>query len=429
MTDDFTGDIDIVLDLRGYKPAVTEAKDFGALWDQLEPALLGRDLSERPAFYLDTPSDGSVGIQIARLRPGGVGPVRPETRFNVVAVRERPRLRYRCRVCAGQGTGTYGPFVCPECRQAGQDDRICDEHVVVLAGALTSTCPEHRPGCAHQGCPAPATFRCAGNRCRSRTAWCDAHRRGHPRNPDLDYCPSCYDVHFPVCEEPSCRGVGTVACEYVLEKATGRQCGRRSCTRHAHRWQVYGGERVGLGLCRQHRAQHGMTADDVLTQIVVASAVRRPAMRPPSLAGFAHNLRNADHRRLAVDYPAINARLAKLYAELKGTKVRMRDADRHLAAWKRQVEAETSASAEGERILERLRMLVRQYDRRYGEPIAESLRLVQYKAATAQRPGLLFVDVAEDLRGLFAGKGRKHLMAYSDQLGLQVRLEGGGGRR
>jgi hypothetical protein len=74
-------------------------------------------------------------------------------------------------------------------------------------------------------------------------------------------------------------------------------------------------------------------------------------------------------------------------------------------------------------------MLVRQYDRRYGEPIAESLRLVQYKAATAQRPGLLFVDVAEDLRGLFAGKGRKHLMAYSDQLGLQVRLEGGGGRR
>lgn len=428
MTGDFSSDIDIVLDLRDYRPRVTERKDFAELWRQLESALVGADLSGRSALHLDTPADGSVGIQIARLRPG-VGTVREETRFNVVAVRERPELLYRCRVCADRHAESYGPFVCKECQQAGTNDRVCDEHVVVLSGALTPTCSEHRPGCADGGCAAPATFRCAGRRCRRRTAWCDLHRRGHPRDPDIDYCPACYDEAFPVCEEASCRGVGTVACEYVLDKETGRQCGHRSCTKHAHRWQVYGGERLGLGLCRRHRVQGEMTPEAVLLQIVVASAVRRPAMRPPSLAGFAHNLRNAGHRRLAVDYAAIDALLERLYGQLRGTRVRVRDAERHLATWKRQAASAASDSVEGERILEQLRALVAQHDRRYGQQIASSLRLVQYKPANAQRRGLLFVDVAEELRGLFAGKERRHLLAYSDRLGLQVRLEGGGGRR
>lgn len=427
MTEQLAGDVEIILDLREYRPAVTEPKDFATLWENLEPALMGRDLGGRSHYFLDTQADGSVGIEIARIRPG-VGAVGPATRFSVVAVRERPELLYRCRVCADAGTGSYGPFLCKDCQQAGMKDRVCDDHVVVLAGSLQPACPEHRPGCAEGRCRTPATFRCAGSRCRQRTAWCDAHRRRHPRDPDIDYCPPCYDTLFPVCEEQSCQGVGTVACEYVVDRAGG-QCARRSCTRHAHRWQVYGGERVGLGLCRAHRRQDGTTPEGVLFQIVIASAARRPAMRPPTLAGFAHNLRNAGHRQIAVDYPAIQSRLERLYGDLKGTGVQVRGAESHVAAWRKQAAAEGGARAEGERILERLRALVLQRDRRYGAPIASSLRLVQYKAATAQRPGLLFVDVAEDLRGLFAGKGRQHLIAYGDQLGLQVRLEGGGQRR
>ena len=58
-----------------------------------------------------------------------------------------------------------------------------------------------------------------------------------------------------------------------------------------------------------------------------------------------------------------------------------------------------------------------------------AMMTASFTSRETQRRGLLFVDVAEELRGLFAGKERRHLLAYSDRLGLQVRLEGGGGRR
>jgi hypothetical protein len=412
-------DIELILDLREYRPPITDVEGFAALWEQLEPALVGRDLGGRPVHYLDAGPDGRLGIEIARI--GAPGMPGPHTRFSVVAVRERPRQLYRCRVCEG-----YGPFLCRACTERGTGDRVCDDHVVVLDGGLQPTCPEHHPRCAAASCATPATFRCGGPSCRKDRAWCDRHRRPHPRDSDTDYCPGCHDIAFPVCEEAGCHGVGTVACEHV--DRSGRSCGRRACTRHARRWQVYGAERMGLGLCRDHLQVQGMSLDHALFMIVVASASRRPAMRPPSLAGFGHNLRNIGHREIAVDYRAMLTRLRRVHAEAAHQGVRLKDADEQERRWEKEVGTEDGRNAAAEQIVERLRTLVVQRDRRYGSAIAASLRPVQYKPPVDRpgqpvRNGLLFVDVAEDLRGLFAGKGREHLLTYSAQLGVDVRLE------
>ncbi|MFD0885638.1 hypothetical protein ACFQ08_13875 [Streptosporangium algeriense] len=410
-------DIELILDLREYLPSVTDKDGFAALWQRLEQVLGSRDLSERPVYLLDAGADGRIAIEVARIaRPG------PAETFSVVAVRERATPRYRCQDCGG-----YGPFICASCE--GQDNRVCDAHVIILDGALRATCVRHRPGCAD--CGRLSSFRCAGPSCRRDRAWCDRHRRPHPRDRDISYCPGCFDILFPVCEEPGCRGVGTVACEQV--NAQGRRCGHRCCTRHAGRWQVYGAEKLGIGLCRTHRMARGMPLEEALFQIVAASALRRPAMRPPSLAGFAHNLRHLGHSQIAVDYPQLLVRLRAALDRAERAGAVLRDRARVEKAWEQQVTKDDEGRGEGERILTRLRALVRAQDRKYGETIAGSLKFVQYKPPL-DRPGqtrrnaMLFVDLPQELRGIFAGKERVRLNDYSARLGVDVRLEGGNRR-
>ncbi|MCP2167447.1 KH domain-containing protein [Goodfellowiella coeruleoviolacea] len=419
-----SGEVELVLDLRGLRNAPTTPDGFAELWDAVEPALVGRDLAQRQVHELHGP-DGSVRLEVARL-PHGTGVVDHDTRFAIVAVREQPYLRYRCKHCEASGETGYAPFVCASCPRDDAGGRVCDRHVVILDGALLATCPDHHPPC--QECGAPAVFRCAGRSCRRERAWCAAHRRPHPRDPDVDYCPSCYDDVFPRCEAPGCTDIGTVRCEHVSRDL--HRCGQRMCTRHARRWQVFGGERVGLGRCGRHGSMRGVAPDELVFQIVVGASARKRKERLPSLQGFAHNLRNSGHRDLALDYERIHRLLDVVGREVSRDRAAAAAISETRPVWARQLAGLASTSQEGRRLVDRLKSLIVAHDRRFGVEVAAAIELAEYKPPI-QRDGVvtrratLFVKVPDHLRGRFIGPRGQNVQAYGAGLGVDVKIEGG----
>jgi hypothetical protein len=406
-----TVDAEVVLDLRGMRAAPTTRAGFADLWAEVESRLEGCDLSRKPIHELDA-ADGLVRLEVVRLRDTA-GLVGAHTRFSIVAVRETARLRYRCRHCPGRGT--YGPFRCTMCPDDG--NRVCDRHVVILDGSLVATCPEHRPSCH---CGARATFRCAGKACRRETAWCDTHRRGHPRDRDVDYCPSCYDAAFPRCDERSCEDLGSVRCEHVTPEF--RRCGRRRCTRHADRWQVFGGERLGLGRCDRHSRVRDLPVPEILFQIVAGAALRKRKEHLPSLQGFAHNLRGVDQDELALDFDWIHRTLgevahrarqdATVAAAVRETKPR----------WDKQLNEIRENAVKGRRLVEQLRELV-------PPALAATISYADYRPPVrrggADRQALLYVKVPDHQHGQFIGTKGANIKSYRERLGVFVDIEGG----
>ena len=418
-------DVEVVLDLRDCTDPPTTKDDFRALWAAVEPALFRQDLRRR-RFHEFEGGAGRIVLEVVRVADH-VREAGPATRFGVVGVRESARIRYKCRQCAADDVVRYGPFICRTCDPgAGNgpaDNRVCDRHVSILDGALTATCGEHRPDCA--GCRRRANFRCNGPRCRrDGVAWCDDHRRPHPGNTDLDYCPTCSDILFPPCAASGCADLGSIRCEHV--EATGRACGRRMCSRHGSRWQVFGGERLGLGRCPAHVQVRGLPASEVLRQIV-AGAGRRRSERLPSLRGFAFNLRVCMHRALAVDYDRIVTELAAASDRMTTD----RDvADALAKAWPRWRQEHHDirvANAHGEELVALLRTMVLQHDPRYGPEIAASVQLAEYNPAVARadrsRRALLYVRLPEHLRGRLKGKGRSLIQLYGARLDAEIRFE------
>lgn len=415
---------EVILDIRKLRKPPTRPAEFAALWGQLEQVLAGRDLRAKRFHQLDH-RDGTVELEVARLADG-LRFVSPATRFSVVAVREHSRLRYRCREC-----GRYGPFVCAAATD-DPADRACEQHVSILDGALTATCHRHRPGC--QQCAEPATFRCAGPACHRQRAWCDRHRRRHPRDPDLDYCPPCYDQVFPRCESPRCGNVGSVTCEHI--SASFEPCGRRLCTMHARRWQVFGGERLGLGRCSHHEVVTGIPPKQLLFQIVTGATARRRQERLPSLPGFAHTLRNTGHPDLALDYQAIHQLLSGLAMDLDRSghhtiAIAMRNVQ---PLWDKQLASAEQAAQDGNRLIEELKRILTAELPRHGDALARVVRLAEYKPAVFRdgqlaRAAKLFVHVPNDMRGLFIGRNRERLHHLSERLGVTVEIEGRKRRR
>ncbi|MER6470842.1 hypothetical protein [Streptomyces collinus] len=425
------GDVEVVLDLREADLGLTTAQAYGELWQQLEPTLLGRPLRTGAPFRWESQT-GDIVLEVVRCGPG-VTVVREDTCFDVVAVRERPDLtRTACAACTGGGRMAYGPFTCELCEKQGRPARLCDDHVVLLDGALTATCVAHRPPCKE--CGRPASFRCAGPQCGTTEAWCDAHRHPHPADPDLDYCPACHRRQFPVCEQEGCRGAGRVRCDWA--DPAGTPCGRQVCPRHVHRWQVYGHEKVGLGLCREHHHAPRAAAPPELVRQIVATAARRRGGPRVSLALLGHNLRNTGHGQLAVDYRAIHALLRRL-ADSSGHDNKARRLAEHVRRaepdWQRELTRLGDTATEGRRLFERLLALVREQETGRAE-IADALRFVEYKAprmrdGVAERRGLLFVDLPQALRGRFIGAKGVHAARYRQALGVDVRFEGDRSRR
>lgn len=426
-------DVELILDVRELRTPPGDRNEFAALWNLIEPALNGRDLRAKRIHEL-VGADGTLRLEVARIA-AGTGLVTAGTRFAVVAVRERPELHYRCKECADIGRQEYGPFICSD-SSASQEHRVCDLHVSILDGSLTPTCRAHRPSC--RACGNQATFWCAGKSCRRNVAWCKRHHKQHPQDPDVAYCPDCYAAQFPPCEATGCSAIGTVTCEYVSR--TIESCGRRMCTRHARRWQVFGGERLGLGRCAAHSRLTGLPAQEIVSQIVVGASTRKRPERLPSLAGFGHSLRLTGHLTASVDYPAIFAMLNGLDDSMSrwnavpagSSPVRVRAAmEKAMPDWKRQAAGAKDNQREGERLVAQLRQIVQELLRRDGAAIAATITLAEYKSARPNSqppvPARLFVNVPENYAGLVMGGGRRQV--YENRLGVEVKTHGNRGRR
>jgi hypothetical protein len=419
-------DVEVVLDVRQLRTPPQDRDEFLALWARVEPALRGRNLRAAPACVVDMATEGQLRLEIARIA-GGSGTVTDRTRFSIVAVREKPRLRHRCKECADQSVEQYGPFLCSV--HDGGQHRACDRHVSILDGALTPTCGPHRPRC--HGCGRVATFRCAGPACRHETAWCDQHRRSRPHERDTDYCPSCYAREFPRCEKAECPGACTIVCEYL--STDFQRCPQRMCALHAWRWQVFGGERLGLGRCSAHADTTRLLPGELIFQIVAGTAGRRRRERLPSLRGFADTLRRAGHPDLALDYKRIMGMLSQLTASLDGTATGRAAGDLirdTWPAWERQLKDIEAAAAEGERLVMQLKQVVRSEIPRHGPALAAAISLAEYRPVMSRRQqALLFVHVPPDKHGLFIGTEGRHRRRYEAILGVSVRIEGGSKRR
>jgi hypothetical protein len=420
-------DVELILDVRELDDPPHDRDGFLTLWARVERALRGQDLRAMPACVIDAGTEGKIRLEAVRVAVGA-GPVSAATRFSVVAVRENALLRHRCKECATQGVERYGSFPCSV--SAGGAHRACDQHVKILDGSLTPTCGAHRPRCHDRGCGQLATFRCAGRVCRRETAWCDQHRRSRPHEPDFAYCPSCYAREFPPCQRPGCTAIGTLACEHLSSVFTA--CGRRMCARHAWRWQVFGGERLGLGRCSTHRNVTRLASQDLIFQIVAGSAARRRRERLPSLHGFAYTLRRARHPDLALDYRGILDMLARLAATLD------RSAAGRAAAqlirdmwptWERQLKEIEAAAVDGERLLTRLRQLIRSEFPQDGPALAAAISLAEYRPARVRagtrRRAMLFVHVPPDRHEVFNGAEDRRRRRYEAVLGVSVHIEGG----
>lgn len=425
-------DVELIIDVRDIRTPPADRDGFAALWNLIEPALNGRDLRAKQVHELVGP-DGTLRLEVARIA-AGTGLVTPGTRFAVVAVRERSSLRYRCKECADAGRPEYGPFICSDSSE-GQH-RVCDLHVSILDGSLTPTCGAHRPGC--RACGSPATFWCGGRSCHRTVAWCQGHRRQHPQDPDIAYCPDCYATQFPPCEATGCPAIGTVTCEHVSR--TMEPCGRRMCTRHARRWQVFGGERLGLGRCAAHSRLSGLAAQEIVFQIVVGAGIRKRPEQLPSLAGFGHSLRLTGHLEMSVDYPAIFGMLSGFDDSMSrwnavppgSPPARVRAAmQKAMPGWEKGIAGALVNREEGERLVAQLKQMVQELLRRDGAAIAATITLAEYKPARPNSqppaPARLFVNVPEDYAGLVMGGGRRQI--YEDKLGAVVRTHGNRGRR
>lgn len=417
-------DVELILDLRELRTQPESREDFGKLWRSLEPALYGRDLRAKAVHELEGPN-GILRFEVARIA-GGTGLTTRQTRFAVVAVREPSKLVYRCTECADAGRKAYGPFPCPD-GPPGQEHRACDKHVIILDGSLAPRCRAHHPRCAD--CGSLATFWCAGKSCSRKVAWCDRHRRSRPQDQDVSYCPGCHALQFPPCEAPGCAAIGTIACENV--SAALEPCGRRMCTRHARRWQVYGPERMGLGRCSQHARLRGVPFQELMFQIVAGTSNRRRPERMPSLRAFAHNLRNARRPEPAPGYDVIFGTLCSIGDSLRQTRT-MPAAVKALAAvdgamtgWRQDCDGADIAAKEGMRLVAQLQQLVREQPLREAHAIAAAISLAEYNPKTRT----LFINLHPDYRGLFAGRQGFRRQEYERRLGVAVKFEGGGQRR
>ncbi len=284
--------VEIMLDLRGYERRLQGPAAFIEFWEKLSPALQGRPLVADKPYELEHGS-GSIRFTVIRNPPAQVT---DQTRFAVHSLLEPPQLKYTCDLCRNEKRNVYGPFVCPLCKDAGGDGRVCDNHVVILDGSMRSVCRTHAPQCA---CGTPATFWCQGPECRRRKAWCDTHRKRHRNDPDHSYCEQCYAQLFPACEHAGCASVGTLACEFIDSK-TLEPCERRACPSHMQRWQVHGPDEEGLALCSRHRGVRLLADDGLIFQIILGTATRRLRLprspQLPTLQSVRHILRKARGR-------------------------------------------------------------------------------------------------------------------------------------
>jgi hypothetical protein len=419
--------VNIVLDLQNASRQPSTASDFLSLWQALEEQLHGASLQGSASWQVDVPPWGTCGLLLAdpedapRL-------VTEQTPFVVRSVLEPSRVLYKCATCTAAGREAYGPFICASCKDERTPERVCDEHVVLLDGSFRATCPRHSPTCSTCGTGTAGTFWCRGPNCRGSLAHCDRHRRSHPGDQAIGYCPACYAVKFPECGHPGCTATGSLACEFV-DQDTFRRCGTRACSEHAYRWQVLGPHRRGPVLCLGHKqALPRLSREQLTFQIVATVGAKggpgprdgaRPGSSPglPGLFTIRHIFVNTRNEALPVGL--LNMLFTQLQHSLgsNGLAARMRN---NLERQEKRRLSDVGQEAADER-------QGRAYFARLQQILARDGKLELANAITysyfRQRSGILWVRVPDHMIGLFIGRQGSTIRSLSQRLGVTVQRE------
>ena len=285
--------IDLEIDFRDFADAPKTPADFLSFWQSFARHLVGRNLESGVTREIEQKPNGVFRLSVLSAFSGSVT-VAENTRFAVRSILEKPRSKRICFECARNGQNERGIYSCPNCYEAKQKDWLCDNHAVILHGGMTlhtpprAHCRAHAPACS---CRQTAVFWCQGPNCRRKNAWCGQHCKQHPNDSNVFYCPSCYEHVFPACNQTACRNTATGVCENV--QADGKICGRRLCSQHISRWQIYGPHKIGLGLCQQHRQIAALSDAQIIYQIVAATALRK--MREPRAPHDLPSLQSVNH--------------------------------------------------------------------------------------------------------------------------------------
>jgi hypothetical protein len=412
--------VELQLDLRAYSRRLEGPAEFLSFWDELAPALKGRGLLVGKAYALESRL-GTIQFTVMR---NPVAQVTDETRFAVHSLLEPPALRYTCGLCQQESKSVYGPFVCLTCRDEGDDGRVCDNHVVILDGAMRSFCRKHAPLCA---CGNAGTFWCQGVECRRRKAWCDSHRERHRNDPDHSYCTTCYARMFPECERGGCGNVGTLACEFV-DTRTLEPCGQHACPIHMQRWQVYGPDEEGLALCSRHRGVRSLTDDALIAQIILGTAARRQRMARspglPTLQSVRHILRKARGRLYNLSEIA---RLFEGFNVNVGGNSSMRSEvsallARHAERRQRDMQRDDGEKQQGLALFEKVRQLLALKGQ---NELATIIRFSDYRP----RLNKLFIIVPQEYIGRFVGSGGRNIKELQAAANVDIGIEKTGQQR
>lgn len=383
-----------------------DIRQFLRHWADLEQLLRGKVVQAGTPFAVRT-DDGVLQMEV--IYPLTPVTVDERTEFGIVAVRERSSIRnvYQCATCRREGKRTYGPFICKQRYQDRTfcDQRVCDEHTVVLPGSLTARCPRHEPVC--QDCGSPGAVWCPGPRCDSHKAWCRRHSATHTSEPTMSYCLPCLAALFPPCGVSNCDKVGSISCDHITHD--GRPCDARRCPRHAKRWQVFGPHAEGLGRCEVHERLRGLPAQELIYQVLGACAVRH--MRAPSLPSLRHMLMKLTEQNRDMDNVLALATARPGFAAASVQRQIAALVDRNEPGWVK-VAAAAAASLE-----ERTAQLKDWLNRQGNYQAASYLAGKHWVRPRDGRPGTLFV--ACDARLL----PRPWRDAASAALGFDVRLE------
>lgn len=431
--------IEAVLDLLEYDERPGGAEAFQALWSDIERVLGGRVLTSGRAHEIRHATRGTIRIRvIAQSSPPPT--VDGTTQFAIHSVLEPPALRHRCSVCLQSGITRYGPFVCSASREAGEERRLCDDHVVILDGSLRPFAPDRRPSCRGSG--APATFWCLGPDCWGRVAWSDGYRRVHPGDPDAAYCPSCYAELFPACSHPGCDGTGSVRCEFV-DADDHSVCGVRMCPPHARRWQVFGPRIEGFGLCPRHASVDRLSEAGIVEAIVLGTAARRRAAAGPHGAGtrgaslpspqaFQHILRKAKGSALELRQIAGLVESMRRHARGHADAVEVsRLLDRFGERLGGHIDRDEQRRRRGHEPFERLKraLVSRGRDDVAGALIFRDYRPPHEDRAAAGHVPLLFVDLSDPaLWGRLFGSQGATIKSLESELGMRIKRDSPGGQ-
>lgn len=427
--------VELILDLRRASYAFSGLPQFQSLWAQVETALDGEVLAPDTELTLRLPEVGELGVRILRV-PTGLARVSRDTPFAVHALLEPPPLKQTCRFCQREQRRTHAPLWCAGCERRGQ---LCEEHAVFLVGSGLPFCPEHVPTCE---CGLPATTFCLGPLCRrDGRAHCAAHLVAHPNVPDVAFCARCFAELYPRCEASGCDGIGGIECLHV-DLDSEQPCRRRLCARHAHRWQVYGPHRLGLGRCESHSQLRRLEDMAVMFQLAAGTVLlrdklggdRRSHVRFPTLPSIRHILMKARNRLYEVtDIKRMCESLVSALDTRSRLQGRMREMlDRDRERWAGAIARHEEQKELGRQIFANVQALLRQARL---DNVADELVFTDYRPMQAPPPGaprdaarppfagLLFVRCPEDLRGLLVGRGGQTIKELQRLAGVKITFE------